>query len=49
MSSAHIIQLIRFDSSTSTGLQLSSDRRPGKSAKNILNKRGLRIHPCFTA
>ena len=48
MSSAHVKQLIGFEFSSSSGIHSSLVRCRGRSAKKILNKRGLRIHPCFT-
>ena len=48
MSSAHIKKLIGFEFSSSSDIHSSLVRCRGRSAKKILNKRGLRIHPCFT-
>ena len=44
----NIMQLVWRDSCIFTGLQAAPGRYPGKSARNMLNKRGLKMHPCFT-
>ena len=48
MSSAHSRQLRFCDSSIFKGLQFSVPKRSTMSAMKILNKSGLKMHPCLT-